>query len=216
MGNSIPNQACGTNVAENKNRRQPKREWRGALTSALMGVAGGMAINDLSGTLGYRGLTGVFALAGVLAATNWLRKLDPRAPLARYASWLFLTPAAAAAIVAAFSPGRIEGIFTATAVILTTGAIFLSTGIEAGAGLLQRAAVIGIGVAGIGFGVALLADRETLFGVTLIAGGFAGIGLGVAWLEDRQTLWGVAVIGFGVAGIGLGVAWLEDRQTLPE
>jgi uncharacterized membrane protein YoaK (UPF0700 family) len=82
-----------------------------------------MAVNDLSGTLGYRGLGGVFAIAGVVAATTWVRGLDTRAWLPQHASWLFLTPAAAAATAAAFSPRASAGILTAIAVILTAGAV---------------------------------------------------------------------------------------------
>src|SRR5690348_2394381 len=92
--------------------RRPKLRWRGKVTGLLIGAAGGMAINDFSGTLGYRGLAGVFAIAGVLATTNWVRGLDARAWLPRYASWLFLVPAAAVAIAAAFSSKPGAGVLT--------------------------------------------------------------------------------------------------------
>ena len=82
-----------------------------------------MAINDLSGTLGYRGLAGVFEVVAVLAATTWIRTLDARAWLPRRASWLFLTPAAASAAVAAFGAGRAVRLLMSVAVILTVAAI---------------------------------------------------------------------------------------------
>jgi hypothetical protein len=104
-----------------------------------------MAINDLSGTLGYRGLAGVLAITGVLTATSWLRGLDARAWLPRHALWLFLTPAAVAAIVAAFSSGVSAGVLTAIAVLLTMGAILLATGLEAAARLLLSTAASGAG-----------------------------------------------------------------------
>jgi hypothetical protein len=41
---------------------QPARAWLGRLSTFIVGVAGGMAVNDVSGTLGYHGLAGVIAL----------------------------------------------------------------------------------------------------------------------------------------------------------
>lgn len=89
--------------------------------------------------------------------------------------------------------------------ILTMGAVLLSTQLKAVVYLLAGAALIGTGVAGIGAGVAWLADRQTLFGVALIGNGVAVIGMGVTQLADRHTLFGAAVIGSGVAVIGAGV-----------
>jgi hypothetical protein len=56
-----------------------------------MGTAGGMAINDLGGTLGYSWLAVVFAIAGLVAARAWLLQLHPQAPLRRYTWWLCFT-----------------------------------------------------------------------------------------------------------------------------
>src|SRR5450756_1260586 len=176
MGDPAFEQPSGT---QGYDRRPPERGWRIVLTTALTGAAGGMAVNDFSGTLGYRGLAGVFALAAVLAAANWLRTLDPRGPLARHVPWLFLAPAAVAAIIAAFIQGHAAGIFTAIAVILTTGAVFLSAEIGAAAGLLVGVAVIGLGVVITGAG-AMLAEGATLTGL-------AFIGAGVARLTGRAT-----------------------------
>ena len=111
--------------------RRPKFGWRGRLTSGLVGLAGGMAVNDLSGTLGYRGLSGVLAVAGVAAAATWVRGLDARALLPRYAPWLLLTPAAVVATIAAFSARPAAGTLTAVAVILTMGAVLLATSLMA-------------------------------------------------------------------------------------
>ena len=73
-----------------------------------MTFAGGMAVNDLSGTLGYRGLAGVLAIAGVTAAATWIRQLDADAWLPRCASRLFLTPAATVAVAAVFAEERLR------------------------------------------------------------------------------------------------------------
>ena len=194
--------------------RRPEAGWQGRLTSTLMGAAGGVAVTDLSTTLGYRGLAGAAAVSGVVAATTWVRGLVARVWLPRHASWLLLTPAAAAAIAAAFLPWPGGGILTLVTVVLTAGAVLLATSLEAATFLWTGAAAIGLGVAAIGIGVAVLADRQVLFGVAVIGVGVAAIGLGVAELADRQALFGVAVIGVGVAAIGGGVAVLADRQVL--
>lgn len=127
------------------NRGPPKIGWRGRLATALAGAAGGIAINDFSGTLGYRGLAGVSAVMAVLAATTWIRALDARGWLPRRASWLFLMPALASATVAAFGTGQVAGIFTSIAVTLTLGAILLS-------GTFKVAIFFAMGVAIIGGG----------------------------------------------------------------
>jgi hypothetical protein len=158
-------------AGDGKVLRRPRLGWRGRLTSVLMGAAGGIAVNDLSGTLGYRGLAGLLAVAAVAAATAWMRGLDARAWLPRHAPQLFLIPAAAAAAAAAFSSGSAAAILTAAAVVLTAGAVLLATGLQAAAWLLQGAASIGggaaviglgVGVALIGFGAAALAGRDML------------------------------------------------------
>src|SRR5262249_46089094 len=46
--------------------------WLGRLVTALTGLAAGMAVNNLSGTLRYRGLAGAVAVTGVVAAATWL------------------------------------------------------------------------------------------------------------------------------------------------
>ena len=80
-----------------------KRLWLGKLATVLASAAGGIAVNDLSGSLGYHGLAGAFALFGVVAAASWIRALDSRARLVRLAPWLFLAPAACIAATAALS-----------------------------------------------------------------------------------------------------------------
>ena len=139
-----PAEPGATDVEDNEDRRRRRSGWlrrsgwRGTLYLVLIGAAGGMAINDFSNTMGFPGLAGDLAIAGVLAATIWLRKLPPKAPLARQALWLFLTPAAAAALVAALSTGRVAGILAALAVILTAGAVLLATDLEAAVELARQ------------------------------------------------------------------------------
>src|SRR5689334_9178164 len=75
------------------------------VTKVALGAAGGMATNNVSESFGYEGLAGVTSFAAVLFAATWIRKLDPQAPLRRYAALLFLIPAAVAATIAAFGTG---------------------------------------------------------------------------------------------------------------
>ncbi len=103
-----------------------KRPWLGRLSTYLASFAGGAAINDFSGTLGYHGLAGAIALLAVVAAATWIRGLDPRARLPRRALWLFLAPAACMATIAAFSSGTAASILTAAAAILTIGGVLIA------------------------------------------------------------------------------------------
>jgi hypothetical protein len=195
-----------------QHRRPPG--WRGKLTALLVTFAGGMAVNDLSSTLGYRGLAGVLAIFGVVAAATWIRQLDAGAWLSRRASRLFLTPAAAVAVAAAFSPGPSAGILTAVAAILTAGAVLVATELETAVELLSRAALGGAGVAFIGIGMTLLTSRHVLAGTMFIALGVTFIGTGVALLADRQALIGAAVMANGMAFIMLGVALAADQHVV--
>jgi hypothetical protein len=209
-----------TTGLDNSQGHRAKPGWRGWLTGSLMGLAGGMAVSDISTTVGYRGLTGVVAAAGVLTATTWIRKLDARAWLPRYAPWLFLIPAAAVAVVAAFNPESGAGILTAVAVVLTGGAVLLAAGFDAASRLLGGAALIGFGVALVGIVMANLANLQAPsgagigFAIASIGFGVAVVVFGVAMLANRRALFGAAGIGCGVAVVAAGVALLADRRAL--
>ena len=190
---------------------------RGRLTVWLTGLTGltaGMAVDELSGTLGYRAAAGVAAFAGAVAAAGWIRRLDPRAPLRRYAFWLFLVTAAVAAVIAAFSSSSDAGLPTVIAVALTAGAVLLTSSLKAATRVLGSAAVLGAGVAGVAVGAAVTADRRVLLGAAVIGLGVAGVAVGAAVTADRRVLLGAAVIGLGVAGVAVGAAVTADRRVL--
>lgn len=199
-----------------RHRCPPPRSpgWRGKLTGLIVAFASGMAVNDFSNTLGYLGLAGVAAIAVVMAAATWIRQLDAEAWLLQTVSWLFLTPAAAAAVAAAFSRGVSADILTGLAVILTAGAILAATELETAVKLLTRSALSGAGVAFIGTGMMLLTSRHVLVGAMFLGLGVAFLGLGVMLLTDRPALMEAAVIASGVAFIMLGVALMADRHVL--
>ena len=109
---------------------------RGRLTGPLMRIAGNMAITEFSITLGHTGRDGAVAIAAVLAATDRLRGLEADAPLRRYGSWVFLTSAGVAAVVAAFIAGPSAGTLTIAAVVLAACAGWLAPDLRAATRLL--------------------------------------------------------------------------------
>src|ERR1700722_19319685 len=106
--------------------KTPVLPWLRTLAASLPGVACGWAINQFSSSLGYSGLAGVVALTGVVGVAVWIRGLNPRARLPRYAPWLFMIPAACVAAIAAFSARSTASILTLIAAILTVGAVLIT------------------------------------------------------------------------------------------
>jgi hypothetical protein len=198
--------------AQGKQRRQTRRQQ---VAAALLGLAVGLGTNLLSTDVGYRGAAGVAALAAVIYVAEWLRRLHPRAPIVRIATWAFLAAAAVGAIVAVGAPDRgSAGYATLGTALLATTAVLIPGKSEDALQLLLGVAGIGVGVAAIGLGVALLRSSTPLRGVALIGGGAAIIGLGVAALRSSDPLRGVALIGAGAAIIGLGAAVLRSSDRL--
>lgn len=178
---------------EGSNHHGSARPWLGRLSTYIASFAGGMAVNDVSGSLGYHGLAGAFALAGVVTAAVWIRGLDPGARLPRYATWLFLTPAAIAAAIAAFSSELTGSTLTIVAVVLTLGAVLVAKELESAANMLAGAAAIAGGAAVIALGAASIADG-VLFGAAGIAAGAALIALGAAGIALGAALIGPSTI----------------------
>lgn len=141
-------------------QRRPTR--RQQVATALLGLAVGLGTNVLSTDVGYRGTAGVAAVAAVLVVTEWLRRLHPRAPMVRIATWAFLAAAAIGAVVAVAAPDRESaGYATIGAALLATAAVLIPSKSEDALDLLVGVALIGGGVAPIGFGVAALWQAGT-------------------------------------------------------
>lgn len=172
-----------------------------------------MAVNDVSGTLGYHGLAGAVALSGVVTAAVWIRGLDPHARLVRYALWLFLVPAASAATAAAFSTGSAVSILTILAGLSTVGAVLVTKALESTAGLLTGVALNAFGTAIMAEGWAGIVAGSVPFGAGDIAFGVMLIAFGVAIIVKRGVLAKTAIIGAEAAFIAFGVAlitaWAE-------
>jgi hypothetical protein len=184
-----------------------------------------MAVNDVSGTLGYHGLAGAVALSGVVTAAVWIRRLDQRARLPQYALWLFLVPAACAAAIAAFSSGPVGSILAALAVVLTVGAVLVTKELPSAVRVLIVAALIA-------FVAALIADRAVVFSaVAAGAARFAHAGT-LAWTAAAiavvlmaitsakkpsrvmKMLSGAAYIALGAAIIAVGATENSAKDVL--
>lgn len=184
------------------------RTWLGRLSTFIASFAGGMAIGDVGGTLGYHGLAGAVALSGVLTAAVWVRGLDRSMRLALYAPSLLLVPAGCAALVAAFSTGPTVSILTALAAVLTVSAVLVTRELEYAALLLIGAAFIAFGAVEIAFGAAIVIhygvhgvlDEAT----SIIHHGVHGVLNGEASIIHHGVLGGVPYIGGGIGDIAVG------------
>jgi hypothetical protein len=186
-----------------ENHGDPRRHNK---LSLAVSAACGMASNLVSGTLGYEGLAGVFAVLGVVAAAGQIRRRDKRAPISRAGSWLFLVPAGAAATVAGVSPDPWPRILTAAAVTLIAGAVLLAAGLKEARVLLGRTALVGLALVFCRAGAFELADRNPSAGIALLLIGVAFAATGLFFKNDPKALLGVAAIILGLAFNVLAVA----------
>ena len=90
-------------------RASSKRPIQLILASGASGLAVGLGTNTLAADTGYRAAAGAAAVAAVVSSTWWLRQLPQRAPLVRMASWVLLSTAALAAVLAVALPARWQG-----------------------------------------------------------------------------------------------------------
>lgn len=192
-----------------RNHRQPR--WQDKLTTTAVAAVCSMALNDLSGTLGYRGLAGVLAVLGVAAAATWIRR-HKRVRLSRPGPWLFLVPAAAAATAAAVSAGPWPEMLTVGAVILIVGAILLASDLEQAAELLGRTTLVGLALVFCRAGAFSLANQKMPVGIALLLIGLALAATGLLLTADREALLGAATISLGLAFIGLAVVLDANRH----
>lgn len=168
--------------------KTPVRPWLRTLATSLPSIAGAWAVNQFSSSLGYPGLTGIVALSGVVVAAVWIRGLDPRARLPRYAPWLFMIPAACLAAIAAFSAASTASILTVIAAVLTVGAVLITKEFLSTARLLRGVALIAVGAESLAFGSKSLTDHYALIGAASIALGAAFIAEGVGNIADRDAV----------------------------
>lgn len=196
-----------------ENPARPGRSWLGRLAMFLASIAGEVAVNDFSGSLGYPGLAGVVALTAVVAATAWIRGLNPRARLPRYALWLFIVPAACLAAIAAFSSGPTVSILTVIAVVLTVGAVLITRELLSVARLLEGMAFVAVGAGLVAGGPGALADRFVLMGIASIAVGAGFMAYGAAAIADRDALMEIAKNVYAIASIPFVIAVTTEPKA---
>jgi hypothetical protein len=189
-----------------ENSARSTGSWMGRLALFLAPIAGGTAAGQFSGSLRYPGLVGVVALTGVLAATAWIRGLNPRARLPRYAPWFFMVPAACLATIAAFSTGSAVASLTVIAAVLTVGAVLITKELLSVARILQGVAFVAVGAAFVAGGPHALADQFPLMGISSIAVGSGFMAYGMATIADREALTEIARNVYAIASIPLAIA----------
>ena len=143
-----------------KDARRSISVWGHRLTSACVAVASGMAVSQLSNTLGYKGLVGASVATGIVAGFFWLRRLPPRAPLLRYSFQALLVSAFVAVVAAFAAPSAWTAYLAFAAIGLTAIAASLTVQFLVSCAVLGGASTVGAGVAIISDGLAL-APRVT-------------------------------------------------------
>ncbi len=192
----------------------PRREWPQRLISFLLGAASGTASNLFTGADAARAIAVALTVAALLTAALRLRRLAPRAPAVRWSIRLLLGLGLAGAVLTLAGPATLAPYLVFASVAVTGAAAFIPANPETRWRTLGGVAVVGLGVAAVGGGAAVLLDRTWLGGAALVGGGVAAVGLGAAVLLDRTWLGGAALVGFGVAVGGGGAAVLLDHTSL--
>ena len=205
----------------------PKRSqsWRSRAGNFLIAVAGGIGVNLISNSVGYRGVAISAAAGAVLLGAVQLRRFPEQAPLVVMSSWTMLVLGAASTVLATVTSLPWSGYAVLGAALFTLGAAVIPLDRYRVARTLGGVACIGLGVSAIGIAIGLL-DLD-LFSVIMllilpdIAGLFiggavalAGIGIslivaGIAFLLHRTMLLVMAGVGLGVSLIGTGIALLS-------
>jgi hypothetical protein len=184
---------------------------------ALLAILAGAVVQQLQTDWGWAAILLVGAILLPLAIWSGLREPRAQRPLIRYGF-----PALASAYVlltAAFSIfGDQLGWLWRISISAPIGAaaiavLLLNRDLNSIVGI-GSVAIIGLGVAMMGFDVADIVDHNLAFGVAVIGAAVAAIGAGLARIVDHNLAVGVAVIGLGVAGIGLGIAVILDYNSL--
>ena len=208
---------------EREGARRPASTWGHRLTSACVALASGMAVNQLSNTLGYKGVAGASAAAGIVAGVFWLRRLPPRAPLLRY-SFRALLLSALVAVVAAFVMLSTWTAYLAFAAIgLTVIAASLTINFYVSCAVLGGASAVGAGVAVITDGLALSHHvtatpvleplAKTPEPIVVIVAGALAIGGGVALVTVRDTARVAPLMPIGIAIAVSGLALIAAGRS---
>jgi hypothetical protein len=219
--------AVSTEEPEHKGDRSTGSVWGHRLTSACVAAASGMAVSQLSNTLGYKGPVGASVMAGIVAGVFWLRRLPARAPLLRYSVLVLLISAFAIAGAAFIIPSAWTAYFVFTSIGLTIVAACLTVDFLVSCAVLGGAGTVGAGIAIISDGLILTPhgiDGPVLEPLVkspepiliMAAGVLITIG-GVALIAVRETMYVAPLmrVGIVIAIAGL-AAVLAGRSSSAE
>lgn len=210
-----PSAEPAADVKDREGHRRPMNRLLVVIVSNVLGIPIGLAINDFSQPLAYRGLVGASAIAAVIVVTAWIGTFSVGTPLRRRSPWLYLSPAATMAVAAfTFSSASYAGVLIIIAVALTVGVVFLTEGAEATVILLASAATVAIGAALIRYGIVETVGPYLPDGLAIVGYGAAVIGYGTALQARWRVVGQAAAVGGGLAIIGLGVALLAGPGML--
>ncbi|WBB80162.1 hypothetical protein O7606_01865 [Micromonospora sp. WMMD882] len=191
--------------------RRGRLDWRGRLSGVFLGAAGGMGVNVLSNDARYQGVVVAAVAGGVLSAAAWLRRLPPRAPLARHTARVLLALALVGAVVAALAPGVAARVAALATTALTVTAVLVASDLQVAGRVLAGAACVGLGVSCVAIAVDSGAGHRLLFYAVLVIPGVTLVGLGVEMLLGRPApgqvnyFRGVSHLVVGAIVVGLGL-----------
>lgn len=180
-----------------------------ALTSFLLGSASGLAIellgNDTATAI--RALAVSVGLAALLTAATSLRRIPPRARIARYGVGFLHVSGLAALITAASGPPGLTPYAIFIAVAFAGATLLVATDVEARLAIALAAALIGFGAALVSLGISAFSEGDVLAGVLCLGFGLSGVSAGITTLVGPAPLQGVSAlcagITFGIAGVAL-------------
>ncbi|MGC4851462.1 hypothetical protein ACLQ3F_29890 [Micromonospora sp. DT15] len=186
-------------------QHRPRIGIRGQLTGILIGAAGGLSVNILSSDYRYRAVLAALALAAILSGTGWIRRLPPRAPLARHSTSVLLGLALAAVIATLVAPRSWTGPAAFTVVGLVTAAVLIATDLITVVLLLSGTGCVGLGVQCMGLGIAGLADGLIVQGALVFGTGAAVTTWGLAALRRSLPLALLGLTGGGLLTAAFGI-----------
>lgn len=158
-------------------RRPMEQRWRLTTATALMGLSGGLGVEALGNTLGYRTVIGITSLAGVLLITNWLRQFPQDAPLSRAALVGFLSLAAASSVASTLGPNWLQRPALVASVLLTLAAALMPPENKDAFRVIAGVGFCGLGTVAASRGLQAMDAGQAAIGINGLAG---GLGIGVA------------------------------------
>jgi hypothetical protein len=170
----------------------PPSSWRHrvwpTLTSLLFGAAFNVLANVLSNDYRYRIFLALLIAGIVAAATTWLRRLPPRAPIVRYLRAGLLCAALGLDVVAAAGPTAWVGPVVVAAGCLVGVAVFIIVDLREFTRTLFGAALAGLAIAQLQSGIESLQAGGWLSAMQMLGAAPLGIFSCLAIILDNYKL----------------------------